>query len=74
MDKNNSFKSYTAAVYLRLSKEDGDLSAKSDKLESNSIANQKALILKELESMPDVTLYDIYIDDGFTGLNFVEVR
>ena len=70
MDKNNSFKSYTAAVYLRLSKEDGDLSAKSDKLESNSIANQKALILKELESMPDVTLYDIYIDDGFTGLNF----
>ena len=46
MDKNNSFKSYTAAVYLRLSKEDGDLSAKSDKLESNSIANQKALILK----------------------------
>ena len=20
--------------------------------------------------MPDVTLYDIYIDDGYTGLNF----
>lgn len=62
--------SYMAAVYLRLSKEDTDIVSTSDKLESNSIANQKALILKELESMPDVTLYDIYIDDGYTGLNF----
>ena len=67
---NNSFISYMAAVYLRLSKEDEDLREVKDKKESNSIANQKALILKTLESMPDVTLYDIYIDDGFTGLNF----
>lgn len=74
MDKNNSYISYMAAVYLRLSKEDEDLREVKDKKESNSIANQKALILKTLESMPDVTLYDIYIDDGFTGLNFVEVR
>ena len=28
------------------------------------------MILKAIESMPNVTLYDIYIDDGFTGLNF----
>jgi len=67
---NNSYISYMAAVYLRLSKEDEDLREAKDKKESNSIANQKALILKTLESMPDVTLYDIYIDDGFTGLNF----
>lgn len=67
-------KSYMAAVYLRLSKEDGDLSQKTDKTESNSIANQKALILRTLESMPEVTLFDIYTDDGYTGLNFVEVR
>lgn len=67
---NNSNISYMAAVYLRLSKEDEDLREVKDKKESNSIANQKALILKTLESMPDVTLYDIYIDDGFTGLNF----
>ena len=66
----NSYISYMAAVYLRLSKEDEDLRENEDKKESNSIANQKALILKTLESMPDVTLYDIYIDDGFTGLNF----
>ena len=65
-----SYISYLAAVYLRLSKEDEDLREVKDKKESNSIANQKALILKTLESMPDVTLYDIYIDDGFTGLNF----
>ncbi len=70
MGKDNPGKSYMAAVYLRLSKEDEDLSLRSDKTESNSIANQKALILKELYSMPDVTLYDIYIDDGYTGLNF----
>lgn len=70
MDKKIQNISYMAAVYLRLSQEDVDLSTKSDKLESNSIANQKALILKELQSMPDVTLYNIYIDDGFTGLNF----
>ena len=70
MDKNISYISYMAAVYLRLSKEDEDLREIKDKKESNSIANQKALILKTLESMSDVTLYDIYIDDGFTGLNF----
>lgn len=69
--KNNiSYISYMAAVYLRLSKEDEDLRESKDKKESNSIANQKALILKAIESMPNVTLYDIYIDDGFTGLNF----
>lgn len=67
---DNSYISYMAAVYLRLSKEDEDLREVKDKKESNSIANQKAMILKTLESMPDVTLYDIYIDDGFTGLNF----
>lgn len=65
-----SYISYMAAVYLRLSKEDEDLRESKDKKESNSIANQKALILKAMESMPNVTLYDIYIDDGFTGLNF----
>lgn len=70
MDKNALCMSYMAAVYLRLSKEDEDLRVLKNKKESNSIANQKALVLKTLESMQDVTVYDIYIDDGFTGLNF----
>lgn len=60
--------SYKAALYLRLSDEDYSASLKKD--ESNSIANQKALTLRELESLPDISLYDIYIDDGYTGLNY----
>ena len=40
----NFNKIYRAAIYVRLSKEDGDLSS-SAKMESNSISNQKALIL-----------------------------
>ena len=42
-----SYISYLAAVYLRLSKEDEDLRESKDKKESNNIANQKALILKQ---------------------------
>lgn len=70
MDKIKESISYTIAVYLRLSKEDEDLYSKS-KYESNSIANQRAMILNEIEQMPsNVSLYNIYIDDGYTGLNF----
>ena len=35
---------YHAAIYLRLSKEDGDFSQSGEKKESNSIANQRKLI------------------------------
>ena len=45
----NINKIYHAAIYVRLSKEDGDISS-SAKLESNSISNQKALILSALHS------------------------
>jgi DNA invertase Pin-like site-specific DNA recombinase len=68
--QNITSHTYKAAVYLRLSKEDDDLINKSTKNESNSISNQKALILNILASTPDTTLYDLYIDDGYTGLNF----
>ncbi len=37
-------KNYHAAIYLRLSKEDGDFSSFKEKKESNSIANQRKLI------------------------------
>lgn len=70
MGRNYSKESYQAGAYVRLSKEDVDLFRKSGKTESDSIVNQKALIVKELESMPNVALYDIYIDDGYSGLNF----
>ncbi len=60
---------YKAAAYVRLSKEDANIGS-NDKIGSNSINNQKALIMKEIESMSNVLLYDVYIDDGYTGLNF----
>ena len=55
---------YNADIYLRLSKEDGD------KLESDSIANQRALILDFLKSHPDIRVHKIRIDDGRTGVDF----
>lgn len=60
---------YRAAIYVRLSKEDGD-SFSIGKNESNSITNQKLLIRKYLEHMPDIKIVDTFEDDGFTGTNF----
>ena len=45
---NNSKRIYRAAIYVRLSKEDGDLDDVR-KAESNSISNQKSLILNYLK-------------------------
>lgn len=59
---------FHAAEYIRLSREDGD------KAESDSIGNQRKLITEYLKDKEDLILHDIYIDDGFTGTNFVEVR
>jgi len=60
---------YILAVYLRLSKEDGDMSV--DRAESNSITNQRALILSYLKQhFPNIKVFKIYTDDGFTGTNF----
>lgn len=55
---------FNVAQYIRLSREDGD------KLESDSIINQKKLIDAYLKGKAEFSLYDTYIDDGFTGTNF----
>lgn len=55
---------FNVAEYIRLSREDGD------KAESDSIGNQRKLIADYLKDKDDFVLYDIYIDDGFTGTNF----
>lgn len=55
---------YNAAVYVRISKEDGD------KLESDSITNQKNLIRDYLEKMPDINICSERVDDGFSGVSF----
>ena len=60
---------YKTAMYLRLSKGDGDVDG-IDKAESNSITNQRMIILGFLEKHQDLKLVDTYIDDGYTGTNF----
>ena len=62
-------KTFQAAVYLRLSREDGDI-IEGSKLVSCSIANQKELVMDYLKSHPEISVYDTYTDDGYTGVNF----
>ena len=59
-----SIRMYKAAIYIRLSVED------IRKKISDSVGNQKALVMKYLQSQPDMQLYDIYEDVNFTGTNF----
>lgn len=54
----------TAAIYLRLSVDDGD------NVESNSIGNQRKICLAFLEAEPELKLGQIYVDDGHSGMNF----
>lgn len=68
MEKCKS-KNYYAAVYLRLSKEDMD-AEKGNISQSNSILNQKELIMNFLESQPDIEVVSVRIDDGYSGTNF----
>ncbi len=49
---------WRVGIYLRLSSDDDD-----DKLESNSITNQRNLINYHLSDMKDVSVYKCYADD-----------
>lgn len=62
-------KIYKAAIYVRLSKEDGDVSDVS-KAESNSISNQKELIKEFLKNKQDITVVSERVDDGYSGVSF----
>ena len=55
---------WRAALYIRLSRDDGD------KPESNSVTNQREILKEHLKLRPDIAIYDIYIDDGWSGTNF----
>lgn len=62
---------YRVAIYLRLSKDDGDFSfSDGGKTESNSIQNQRELLHAYLAKHPEMELYGEYKDDGRTGTNF----
>lgn len=56
---------WKVGIYLRLSSDDDD-----DKLESNSITNQRNLINYHLSDMKDISVYKCYADDGYTGTDF----
>lgn len=59
-----ALKTWNAALYIRLSREDGD------KAESYSITSQRAILEEYLKLRPDIELYDYYIDDGWSGTSF----
>lgn len=58
---------YHVALYIRLSKEDENEGP------SESVNNQKSL-LDDFVKKHRLSVYDTYIDDGWSGTNFVEVR
>lgn len=53
-----------AALYVRLSKEDGD------KAESNSVMSQKEILKEYLKLHPELEFHDFYVDDGYSGTSF----
>lgn len=58
-------KTFYAAMYLRLSRDDAPREGKeplSVKNESESIGNQRELIKAYIREQPDMELYDIYTD------------
>ncbi len=62
-------KSYMAALYLRLSRDDADIDGR-NKTESNSISSQRELLKGYVKSREDIKIYDVYIDDGYSGADF----
>ena len=59
-----NYKNYSVGLYIRLSREDEN---KTDV--SESITNQKSLLLQYVKEN-NLRVYDIYIDDGYSGTTF----
>lgn len=60
-------KIYNVGIYIRLSREDEEKT----KLESESITNQRNLILNYINKSNDnFKIYDEYVDDGISGTTF----
>lgn len=55
---------YNVGIYIRLSREDDG-----KVMVSESITNQKSLLLQYVKEN-NLNVYDIYIDDGYSGTNF----
>lgn len=65
---------YNVAIYLRLSRDDisagGGKDIDGSKTESNSISSQRDMIRGFIRKQDDMEIYDIYVDDGYSGANF----
>lgn len=59
---------YNAAIYLRLSRD--DISTGKGKTESDSISSQRDMIRSYIRKQDNMEIYDIYVDDGYSGTNF----
>ena len=55
---------YRTGIYLRLSLEDNG------KKDSDSIENQRELLMEYISGRPELSLTDIYMDNGYTGTDF----
>ncbi|MCL2774770.1 MAG: recombinase family protein [Oscillospiraceae bacterium] len=62
--QNDSIKTYRAALYARISREDGD------KTVSDSIVNQLDLIKEYIKSNPEIEPVSERADDGYSGVMF----
>lgn len=62
-------KIFETAIYLRLSRDDTDIDGNS-KTESNSISSQRDLLRVYVKSHEDLRIFDIYVDDGWSGSSF----
>lgn len=62
-------RSYRVGMYLRLSREDAAKGALCSQPESGSIASQREVIRSFIGEHDDMELYDIYVDDGYSGAN-----
>jgi len=55
---------YKAAIYKRLSDEDGD------DMEADSLVNQEKISRHHIVDHPDIDVVGVYADNGYTGMNF----
>ncbi len=70
MSKNNvETRKFQVAMYLRLSQDDEKYEM-NNKVESNSISNQRLQISEFIHKNPDMALVCEYVDDGYSGINF----
>lgn len=62
-NQTNQNKTFSAGIYIRLSREDGD------KLESESVSNQRDILQRYVKENGHILVQE-YVDDGYSGTTF----